>query len=442
MVDRGANIDLLFRNGLKDYEVLPPQEIWEGIQPTLKKHRTYSFIRIAASIAVMIALGGSSALLIHKTGSDLSTSSLQATRAESNVAADITGSGPVLNDMIRSDNQIPVQIAVNDPIDKTFISPASKFSLPEPGLYKSFIESDKSVKKKKDGSVIRIDPISTTVYPAGDNNFQGSGEDLKEESKPARESSRWSLGALVIPTYYSSFGFSNNEAEKNLMKTEEASVSYSSGLSFAYKIGRRISLQTGIYYSSIGQKVTGVDTYSGFSRFNDSKGSSPFSIVTSSGTIASTNRDVFLSDNITGNRVITSISFEAFDPVKADLSYISNTLHQNFDYLEFPILMKYKVLDRVVDFNLTGGISYNILINNSSYAESGGEKYYIGNTGSLNPVTFSSSFGMGIEYNFSRKLSLNLEPTFRYFLTTPGGQTSPTIHPYSFGVLSGISYKF
>jgi len=36
MVDRGANIDIVFRNGLKDFEVMPPPEVWENIQPSLK----------------------------------------------------------------------------------------------------------------------------------------------------------------------------------------------------------------------------------------------------------------------------------------------------------------------------------------------------------------------------------------------------------------------
>ena len=32
MSEKGANIDLLFRNGLKDYEVLPPAGVWEGVK--------------------------------------------------------------------------------------------------------------------------------------------------------------------------------------------------------------------------------------------------------------------------------------------------------------------------------------------------------------------------------------------------------------------------
>jgi hypothetical protein len=49
---------------------------------------------------------------------------------------------------------------------------------------------------------------------------------------------------------------------------------------------------------------------------------------------------------------------------------------------------------------------------------------------------------MGMEYNISGKLSLNLEPTFRYYLNPFSVTTGTFIHPYSFGIFSGVMYKF
>jgi hypothetical protein len=57
MDDREANIDLLFRKGLKDYEVLPPAEVWDKISPAIRKQqRPYIILRAAAMIAVMATL--------------------------------------------------------------------------------------------------------------------------------------------------------------------------------------------------------------------------------------------------------------------------------------------------------------------------------------------------------------------------------------------------
>ena len=57
MDDKEANIDLLFRNGLKDYEVLPPAEAWNNILPVIrKKQRPVIFLRSAALIAVLLSM--------------------------------------------------------------------------------------------------------------------------------------------------------------------------------------------------------------------------------------------------------------------------------------------------------------------------------------------------------------------------------------------------
>jgi hypothetical protein len=83
-----------------------------------------------------------------------------------------------------------------------------------------------------------------------------------------------------------------------------------------------------------------------------------------------------------------------------------------------------------------------MLVDNSAFTYVSGVKYSIGKTDGLSNVNFSSSLGLGFEYNFSGKISLNLEPTFRYYLTPLGGLVGSSIHPYSFGVFSGLSYKF
>jgi hypothetical protein len=71
-----------------------------------------------------------------------------------------------------------------------------------------------------------------------------------------------------------------------------------------------------------------------------------------------------------------------------------------------------------------------------------GNKYPIGETKGLNPISLSSTLGMGMEYNFSKNLSLNFEPTFRYYLNPFNDIVGSKIHPYSFGIFSGVSYKF
>jgi hypothetical protein len=143
-----------------------------------------------------------------------------------------------------------------------------------------------------------------------------------------------------------------------------------------------------------------------------------------------------------GDRVVTMYGRDVFDPVKANLPSLDNSLYQNFGYIEMPVLLRYKLIDRAVDFNLIGGMSYNLLVNNTVHAMAGNNRYDVGKTAGLNNFLVSSSLGMGMEYTLNDKISLNLEPTFRYYLNPFSNIGSITVNPYSFGIFSGLSYRF
>ena len=53
----GQILILLFRNGLKDYEVLPPPEVWDNIHPAIKvKKPQFIFLRAAAIVAILVTV--------------------------------------------------------------------------------------------------------------------------------------------------------------------------------------------------------------------------------------------------------------------------------------------------------------------------------------------------------------------------------------------------
>ena len=58
MVKRDSHIDVLFRDGLSNIEVLPPASVWENIEPVLRKRNNKGlFFRMAAGIALLTSLG-------------------------------------------------------------------------------------------------------------------------------------------------------------------------------------------------------------------------------------------------------------------------------------------------------------------------------------------------------------------------------------------------
>ena len=331
--------------------------------------------------------------------------------------------------------------------EKSFIAintensvPAKDFNATFPGAPSVRKTNNLSLGKTFSGN----EPVLTDMTTTNKKSFELTPviPQYIPENITSTGSERWSIGALASPTYYSSFSTGNNELSNQLTDAEQSIISYSGGVAVSYKLNKRFSIQTGLYYSSIGQEIDGINSFGGFQKYDYTKGDYNFAVLTTSGTVYINNADVFLIATGPGERVLTAYTNDVFDPNKANLQYISNTLTQNFSFLELPVVLRYKIVDKAIDLNLIGGVSYNMIVNNSVYTTIDGSKYPLGKTEGLNLLNLSSSIGMGMEYSFTKKMSLNLEPTFRYYLNPFNGSAGSTIHPYSFGVFSGISYRF
>lgn len=436
MDERWANIDLLFRNGLKDYETLPPQDVWDNIRPAIKKKPNYKRLYKAAAVAaVFTAIGFMSYFMVRGVRENIENTFH---------ALDLTAISPV-----RVINRPPEKMLIFIPEEQIITAgkPAEEsnlFSITSDGYEQvpSVIENLPEISFSLRSSVNELisfvnsqEKEEISQYPA----IAESGTYTFDEYR-STVTQRWSLGALASPTYYSNIGSGTNGHTRQLMSSEKAASSYSGGLSVSYKINKRLTIQSGLFYASNGQQVNGVLSFAGFNEFIDSKGSHNFEVMTSSGPVYTKNPDVFLSGS--GERIMTAYTNDVFDPEKASLDYIDNSLIQNFSYIEFPLMLRYKVVDKTVDLNLIGGVSYDFLVSNSVFTMNQDRKYPVGETVGLNQMAISSSLGMGMEYNFSKKITLNLEPTFRYFLNPFDEAYGSKVHPYSFGIFSGFSFKF
>ena len=439
VVNKQANIDLLFRNGLKDFEVLPPPEVWDNIRPAIRrKQLPLIILRSAALIAVLFSIS----FLAYRM------SRLPGPAQNPFLSFD---QGPVRPRPLPAD---PVLERLMPASDRQ-VSPVMQNQIAEPAPEPELNNEESASQPALDifTETSNLNYQSNIIIPSGirsvmstDYTKDNSASEISDLNSPAFEelkskTDRWSLTAMASPTYYMRPDLSSSDMADQVSSLEQSRISYSGGLSFSYKISRKLSIQSGLYYSSIGNKVDDIRSYAGFSRFDYTKGDHNFEVMTTSGPIFTSNPDVFLAD-IGGDRVVTRYTNDVFDPGKANLSYINSSLFQNLSYLEMPVFVRYKLIDKSLDFNLVGGLSYNLLINNSVHAMIDGSKYDIGKTAGLNSFMVSSSFGMGMEYSLSEKISLNLEPTFRYFLNPFSNIQSSGARPYSFGVFSGLSYRF
>jgi len=440
MVDRVANIDVVFRNGLKDYEVLPPADVWDKIRPAIRKsHKPVIILRAAAMIAVIVSLS----FLAYKWSTNLSASlgslSFAINPESENPGALVPASGIYRDAAIpfvaMQDQQKPVTDAGTDiPIQTAYDNQVSAvLNKIEPENGPSF----RGTNFRNKNGIIPLEKSFTRQYTASLYL-----PEVVSEIPEKREGDRWTIAALVSPTYYSGFNYDHNALTSLLVSKEQPIVSYTGGVAFAYKINKRLSVQSGVYYSSLGNELSGISSFAGFEPYDRTKGDHNFEVLTTNGTVYTSNSDIFLIDKISAARISTRYTSDVFDPDKANLKYLDNSLTQNFSYLELPFFVKYKLVDKTLGFNLIGGLSSNFLVNNAVYSSLNGGKYLIGKTEGVDAITFSSSLGMGMEYSLGKNLSLNLEPTFRYYLNPVTGTEGLRVHPYSFGIFSGLSYKF
>lgn len=436
MVKRDANIDLLFRNGLKDLEVLPPPDVWDHISPAIRPSREIGWIyRIVAGVAAMVSLG----LIAYYVGIKSSENLLQPVTADvleytgeeivpENSSLPFTRSTPQANS---STDRILAYLPVDDSRLSTRLLSVNNLTDNASDII-SAVDGDNSTLRFADT------PPEKLEYIGNSNMFikQVNGVELAPQSEVKIE--KWKIGAKVSPTYLSS---SLKAANQSMIGSadESALLSYTGGVSVSFKVTSRFSLHTGLYYSSLGRQVSGITSYSGFTPDAGAKSGSLFGVETATGPISSTNNDIFLAD-ATGSRITSFYTIDNYDPVKAGLQQFGNELKQNFEYLEIPIMLSYKIIDKRIDFNLLGGLSYNFLLDNSTYAVGEGTKVLIGTTEGVEPLLLSSALGMSLEYSLNKRISFNFEPSFRYFLNSNGRISID--NPYTFGFFSGLYYNF
>ncbi|MBF4506670.1 hypothetical protein IRZ83_08315 [Flavobacterium sp. JLP] len=67
-------------------------------------------------------------------------------------------------------------------------------------------------------------------------------------------------------------------------------------------------------------------------------------------------------------------------------------------------------------------------------------KQQIGEAKNISGINFSYNLGIGISYKLNDKFNLDINPLFKYYLST--FKESGDAKPYSFSLQSGVSYKF
>ena len=115
---------------------------------------------------------------------------------------------------------------------------------------------------------------------------------------------------------------------------------------------------------------------------------------------------------------------------------------QDFEYVEIPLYLRYTLIDSKIDVVMLGGLSSNFLIGNQVFVNGSSGKSLVGKTKDMELINYSGTLGLGFKYELSKRISLNVEPRIKYYISSLSGSSSVTYKPYTIGVFTGLSYEF
>lgn len=282
-----------------------------------------------------------------------------------------------------------------------------------------------------------------------DQQIMMQNQKMMMANKSEKEKARWIVGALVSPEYSVSRSSHSKAYASNMLNASTTNpVDLGGGISVEVKTGKRWSLQSGVYYSALGQssgntynsyeadKLITNDPIRGSDYFNTNVNIDPASHKM---LMNSTAGVIEFNGIPNGIEIGTNLEEKALAPavVVSDARFT-----QNFEYIEVPVYLRYALIDSRFDVEMLGGFSSNVLVGNQAFMASGSENSLIGKTKDMQSVNYSTTLGLGFRYGLSKRLFLNVEPRIKYYLNSLNHGESVTYKPYTIGVFSGLSYQF
>ncbi|MGQ8335938.1 hypothetical protein ACUNWD_05255 [Sunxiuqinia sp. A32] len=468
MTKEDKYFDELLRNKFAEHEVKPPAYVWEKIAEVQQAKRRkklflyYKVSGIAAAILLAFIFGWQinsqlqsnkvePALVQSEVNSDLNTSIAE---QKSNVPTEEPEADEFLTEeipveqiektTIKKENK---QFALNTVTEKNELKDRSQ-------LVFSFLRSIQIPKLSFEYSTENLQPTTRSATKKQQTLTAEDFETIKRneqllamnETTENNQGNNWQIAAMVAPAYsVNQTSYQSSYASNMSIPGSKDNLSLGGGLAVEYKAGKRLSIQSGFYYSQLEQGSSNA----GLSRNNvdnivesDNAGyffNSAAVQVKSDQVFLNASAGIIEVDELPTEAVIGN-SLEAKTTEDAVL-LTSADFQQNFEYVEIPFNLRYKLIDGGFDISLLGGFSTNFLIGNDVYLTNG-EKERIGETKNMNKLSYSTTIGMGLDYGISDHISVRLEPQIKYYLGSLNNSSAVNFKPYTIGIYTGLSYRF
>ena len=430
------NLDHLFKKALQDKSCEPPPYIWGNIEQQLNKGKHKVVLwwwRTAAAAAVVAAFIG--IWLLHSVESPetevVSITDIEILETKDSKSLPDTFSHPIQEEknvqyvIKETMPEVPVLVAQNK---RTEFEPVQLHRAGEAGFIEQAVPDYAISTRKLQRNFI---PLTSKEAYQNQKEYQKL---LHTPTSPAMDEKR-KIKVMVsghfVPAYSSgsySSSLKNSRGASYSSNQMDGLMNVGGGLKLSVSANKRFSVQTGLFYSRMGQKTS--ESGSGVrAMMLPSLQHSDRMIATPLGNIKTRTQGVaYRSPEAI---LLSSLS-----------SASSETIEQTFGTLEIPLHVRYLLNNNKVLFTVSGGVSGNFIVNNKVFLKNGKDKEYIGSTEGIRNFNMSTDIGLGMEYPVTSKIRIMIEPGFKYFLQSLSQNDNIDFKPYLFTFSTGIGIRF
>ncbi|MFN3907550.1 MAG: hypothetical protein ACK4JX_00785 [Flavobacterium sp.] len=251
-------------------------------------------------------------------------------------------------------------------------------------------------------------------------------EELLKEKEEITETnsmkSRWQLSSNVAPVFMNSLSQGSPIDQEFAQNSKSFETSMSYGFGVQYAVTNRWSVRTGIQNVQMSYNTNDVMFFASmrgvyYKNINYTMNiDQPSMVVMSKGSVVAT-------------------SIENMSSMQAGV------INQQFGFIEIPMEISYKLLDKKFQVSLIGGVSSLFLNQNRILLKSmEGGVTELGTANNIQDMHWSTNIGIGMQYLFSPQWSFQMEPMFKYQWNT--FQENTNFRPYILGLQTGLSYRF
>lgn len=431
------HIDQIAQQKLRNAEVNPPAFAWDRLQKDMDKSRSRKrvvfFTKLSAIAAMIVVFIGLGFLFFSPTSMDHSMADNQ------------TLSDSSQNEMqtikalqFKSDN---ILIPQNFP---SYIITRAKSAIPTEIIAKTrlgiaYLKLVKPIYPIKTDSQEAALIAKNNLYKIDEFDFDWSKFEYAETTELIAATNKgWGLGLGYSPSYTSTTSSSNEMlyagessgigSNEGTNANEQLIPSFTFGANLSYSLSDRWSILSGVYYLNQKNEIQNFYVVE-----NTASTKSEFSTNSSFGNINISNNDLLYDNAELSNQ------FELND--YSNISNFNSDLIQQFEFIEIPLLISYKLISNKWRISLVGGFNTGFIIGNSVYIKNH-KSEKIGTTEDTNSITFKSVLGFSFEYPLSKRLFLTIAPTYKYQLNSLNKVSVNNPHLKFLDIKTGISYHF